>query len=92
VEDIEDDDDDDGDDNDEYECSVCQIQTHSENFNSFSSTILQRINGSNRILAGSVNTLNMNVIELTNLYEEERLARPPSDYRGRHELFRARRP
>lgn len=65
-----------------------QIQTHSDNFNSFSSTILQRIEGSNRVLTGSVNTPNTNVIELTSLFEEERLARPPSGYRGRHEPFR----
>lgn len=69
-----------------------QIQTHSDNCNSFSSTILQSIDGSNRVLAGSVNTLNMNTIELTSLYEEERLWRPPSGYRGRHEPFRGRRP
>ncbi|XP_050876865.1 uncharacterized protein LOC127080593 [Lathyrus oleraceus] len=68
-----------------------QIQTHSDN-NSFSSTILQRIDGFNRVLAGSVNTLNTKVIELTSLYEEDKVSRPPSGYRGRHGPFRGRRP
>jgi hypothetical protein len=49
-----------------------QIQTHNDNFNSFASTIMQQIDATHRSLSGSFNTLNRNVIEFTELYEQDK--------------------
>ncbi|XP_050918859.1 uncharacterized protein LOC127136324 [Lathyrus oleraceus] len=62
-----------------------QIQTHSDNFNSFSSTIMQWSDATHRYLSRSSNTLNWNIIEFTNLYEQGRPLRQPSGYRGRND-------